>query len=155
MKTKEFIKKVQALGYEVEVDLESMFIIKIEGTAVCDVSKTEFGILDTDSYSEFKHIGYKKQRELFPILADYASTDPEDREEEKRYRLRYDVPPLLREVHAKPKYLYIRRCDGYKDTSLSQADDSAFKTIFTESEIAEMDITGFEKEPVECEFSNN
>ena len=58
MNTKEFIKKVQALGYEVEVDLESMFIIKIEGTAVCDVSKTEFGILDTDSYSGFKHIGY-------------------------------------------------------------------------------------------------
>lgn len=149
MKTKEFIKKVQALGYEVEVELESMFIIKIEGTAVCDVSKTEFGILDTDSYSEFKHIGYKKQRELFPILADYASTDPEDREEEKRYRLRYVTPPLLRRKLTAPEYLYFRRCDGYVDTSLSGEDDPAFQTIFTESEIAEMDITGFEREPVE------
>ena len=125
-----------------------MIIIKLEGTAVCDVSKTEFGILDTDSYSGFKHIGYKKQKELFPILADYASTDPEDREEEKRYRLLYDVPPLLRAVHAKPKYLYIRRCDGYKDTSFSQTDNSTFKAIFTESEIEDMDITGFEKEEV-------
>ena len=149
MKTKEFIKKVQALGYEVEVDLESMFIIKIEGTAVCDVSKTEFGILDTDSYSGFKHIGYKKQRELFPILADYASTDPEDREEEKRYRLLYVTPPLLRRELMAPEYLYIRRCDGYIDTSLSAEDDPAFQTIFTESEIAEMDITGFVKEEVE------
>ena len=149
MKTKEFIKKVQALGYEVEVDLESMFIIKIEGTAVCDVSKTEFGILDTDSYSGFKHIGYKKQRELFPILADYASTDSEDREEEKRYRLLYVTPPLLRRELMAPEYLYIRRCDGYIDTSLSAEDDPAFQTIFTESEIAEMDITGFKKEPVE------
>ena len=125
-----------------------MIIIKLEGTAVCDVSKTEFGILDTDSYSGFKHIGYKKQKELFPILADYASTDPEDREEEKRYRLLYDVPPLLRAVHAKPKYLYIRRCDGRKDTSFSQTDNSTFKAIFTESEIEDMDITGFEKEEV-------
>ena len=38
--------------------------------------------------------------------------------------------------------------DGYIDTSFSQANDSMFKAIFTESEIAEMDITGFQKEEV-------
>lgn len=143
MKTKEFIKKVQALGYEVEADLESMIIIKLEGTAVCDVSKTEFGILDTDSYSGFKHIGYKKQKELFPILSDYASTDPEDREEEKRYRLRLNAP-----IVENPLYLHY---GGYsKNFSIAcLGNGDTFKTIFTESELAEMDITGFEPEEVE------
>ena len=142
MKTKEFIKKVQALGYEVEVDLESMFIIKIEGTSVCDVSKTEFGILDTDSYSGFKHIGYKKQRELFPILADYASTDPEEREEEKRYYLR-NVSPLLR---GSGRGYLAKNKDTLEYYALSlKCSEEFYQAIFTESEIAEMDITGFEK----------
>jgi len=77
-----------------------------------------------------------------------SETTLAEREEEKRYYLRYDVPPLLRAVHAKPRYLYRRVYDGYIDTSFSQTNDSTFKTIFTESEIAEMDITGFEKEEV-------
>ena len=141
MKTKEFIKKVQALGYEVEVDLESMFIIKIEGTAVCDVSKTEFGILDTDSYSGFKHIGYKKQRELFPILADYASTDPEEREEEKRYYLR-----LITKLNFYGHQKYLRKLTADGEFYIAGPEESeASQSIFTESEIAEMDITGFQK----------
>ena len=71
-----------------------------------------------------------------------AETPLAEREEEKRYRLRYVTPPLLKSEYTKPKYFYIRRIDGYADTSVSQTNDSTFKTIFTESEIAEMDITG-------------
>ena len=148
MKTKEFVEKIEALGYEVKNDCDTL-LVKSDGEIICDVSNSEFGILDTDSYVGFKQITVEKRKEILLILADYALTDPAEREEEKRYYLLHDVPPLLRAVDAKPKYLYIRRCDGYKDTSFSKVDDSEFKTIFTESEIAEMDITGFEKEPVE------
>ena len=82
---------------------------------------------------------------LYRRLTELAKTPLAEREEEKKYYLLYDVPPLLRAVQAKPKYLYKRRYDGYIDTSFSQTDNSTFKAIFTESEIAEMDITGFEK----------
>ena len=85
---------------------------------------------------------------LYRRLTELAKTPLTEREEEKRYYLRYDVPPLLRAVHVKPRYLYRRIYDGYIDTSFSQTNDSMFKAIFTESEIAEMDITGFQKEEV-------
>ena len=85
---------------------------------------------------------------LYRRLTELANTPLAEREEEKKYYLLYDVPPLLRAVQAKPKYLYKRRYDGYIDTSFSQTDNSTFKAIFTESEIAEMDITGFQKEEV-------
>ena len=85
---------------------------------------------------------------LYRRLTELAKTPLAEREEEKKYYLLYDVPPLLRAVHAKPRYLYRRIYDGYIDTSFSQTNDSTFKTIFTESEIAEMDITGFQKEEV-------
>lgn len=82
---------------------------------------------------------------LYRRLSDFAKTPLAEREEEKKYYLLYDVPPLLRAVHAKPRYLYRRIYDGYIDTSFSQTNDSMFKTIFTESEIEQMDITGFVK----------
>lgn len=83
--------------------------------------------------------------DLYRRLSDFAKTPLEEREEEKRYRLLYVTPPLLRRELMAPEYLYIRRCDGHIATSLSAEDDPAFQTIFTESEIAEMDITGFVK----------
>lgn len=82
---------------------------------------------------------------LYRRLSDFAETPLTEREEEKKYYLLYDVPPLLRAVHAKPRYLYRRIYDGYIDTSFNQTNDSTFKTIFTESEIEQMDITGFVK----------
>ena len=85
---------------------------------------------------------------LYRRLTELANTPLTGRNEEKRYRLLYVTPPLLRRELMAPEYLYIRRCDGHIDTSLSAEDDPAFQTIFTESEIAKMDITGFEKEEV-------
>ena len=82
---------------------------------------------------------------LYRRLTELAKTPLAEREEEKKYYLLYDVPPLLRAVQVKPRYLYRRIYDGYIDTSFSQTNDSTFKTIFTESEIEQMDITGFQK----------
>ena len=46
---------------------------------------------------------------------------------------------------------YLRKSEylEYYTTGLSNTGDEKIKTIFTESEIAQMDITGFKKEPVE------
>ena len=68
-------------------------------------------------------------------------------EEEKRYRLRKIPIPLLREAsdqfYRKPLLPNYGPC-----TSNDITDSFQYQIIFTESEIAEMDITGFCKEEV-------
>ena len=143
MRTKEFVEKIEALGYDVKNDCDTL-LVKSDGEIICDVSNSEFGILDTDSYVGFKQITVEKRKEILLILADYALTDPADREEEKRYWLQRIEPPILGEQD--PRYLFYTRVGGYYDIGTTKSEwRNVTKTIFTESEIAEMDITGFEK----------
>ena len=143
MRTKEFVEKIEALGYDVKNDCDTL-LVKSDGEIICDVSNSEFGILDTDSYVGFKQITVEKRKEILLILADYALTDPADREEEKRYWLQRIEPPILGEQD--PRYLFYTRVGGYYDIGTTKSEwRNVIKTIFTESEIAEMDITGFEK----------
>ena len=150
MRTKEFIEKVEALGYEVE--------------------KTEFGSLNifdkyygydgTDYLFRLKeywkelHVGKNvcivsdERINLFNVIAEYLNTPPADREEEKKYYLRLVTPPILKKQVTE----YLRKSEylEYYTTGLSKnTGDEKIKTIFTESEIAEMDITGFVKDEVE------
>ena len=66
-------------------------------------------------------------------------------EEEKRYLLEYQEPPILKDSGRDKLYLYKRTQDNYYNVSYDKKSTNAYQTIFTESEIAEMDITGFEK----------
>ena len=115
---------------------------------VVDVLKAKRWVYDCE-FEPFESLHEVKQTELMEIVTEYVTTQVKDREEEKRYRLRYDVPPLLRKAHAKAAYLSIRRIDGRPDISNSPIEHQGFQKFFTESEIAEMDITGFQKEEVE------
>ena len=69
-------------------------------------------------------------------------------EEEKRYYLRLVTPPIIKKQV--PQYLrYTEYLECFTVGLARDTGDAKIKTIFTESELAEMDITGFEKEPVE------
>ena len=149
MKYSEFKAEVEKMGFEVEENPHTVVAFReSDGSIIGKVYKQTTACLDT-KWSSFVSLKDNEKNELLDLFARLAKTPLAEREEEKRYWLRYEVPPLLRAVHAKPRYLYRRIYDGYIDTSFSQTNDSTFKTIFTESEIAEMDITGFKKEPVE------
>ena len=81
---------------------------------------------------------------LYRRLSDFAKTPLEERVEEKRYWLQRIEPPILGEQD--PRYLFYTRVGGYYDIGTTKSEwRNVIKTIFTESEIAEMDITGFEK----------
>ena len=147
MKTKDFIEKVGALGYEVSYEWVTLYI-KRNGFTILDLGNAENWDIDTD-YPEFERMGWNDKKELMTIVSEYMLTDPIDRKEEKRYWLRYDVPPLLRKGHAKPSYLTICRIDGTTDTSDSPIEYEGFQKIFSEAEIAQMDITGFKEVEVE------
>ena len=85
---------------------------------------------------------------LFDLLYVISKTPLAEREEEKKYYLRLVTPPILKKQVTE----YLRKSEylEYYTTGLSKnTGDEKIKTIFTESEIAQMDITGFKKEPVE------
>ena len=148
MKYSEFRQRVIDIGFTVEDKAREVLVVDDGGDIVMSISTDDLFMLDCD-WSAFARLNRDVQEQLFDLAYQLAKTPLAEREEEKRYYLRYDVPPLLRAVHAKPRYLYRRIYDGYIDTSFSQTNDSTFKTIFTESEIAKMDITGFQEVEVE------
>ena len=141
MKYSEFNKKYADLELQYT---DSDIYIYCDGVIVGKVSK-EYRYRMSTHYDGFEQLPEGYAANLLMNMNMLSETPLAEREEEKRYYLRYDVPPLLRAVHAKPRYLYRRIYDGYIDTSFSQTNDSTFKTIFTESEIEQMDITGFVK----------
>ena len=144
MKYSEFKTEVEKLGFTHNRRCEEI-VVKVDGKTVMGVSTSRKYIVDNE-WEKYQELNETTQEQLFDLAYQLAKTPLVEREEEKRYYLRYDVPPLLRACSTtKPRYLYRRIYDGYIDTSFSQTNDSMFKAIFTESEIAEMDITGFEK----------
>ena len=150
MNKKEFITKVEALGFHVRDGHDYLEVIDTETQEIVDVLKRKRWVYDCE-FEAFESLHEVKQTELMEVVTEYVTTQVKDREEEKRYRLRLVVPPLLRTGHAKPSYFVIRRINGSPDTSYSPMEYEGFQKIFTESEIAQMDITGFVKVEVqEC-----
>ena len=81
---------------------------------------------------------------LYRRLTELAKTPLAERDEEKRYYLRFTTPTLLKNF-IPDGYLNIHRESNELSLSSDRKDTEYFKTIFTESEISHMDITGFEK----------
>ena len=139
MKYSEFNNKYADLELQYT---DSNIHIYCDGVIVGKISK-EYRYRMSTHYDGFEQFPEGYAANLLMNMNMLSETPLTEREEEKRYYLLYDVPPLLRAVHVKPRYLYRRIHDGYIDTSFSQTDNSTFKAIFTESEIEQMDITGF------------
>lgn len=81
---------------------------------------------------------------LYRRLSEFAATPPTEREDEKKYYLRKINVPLLGETgdlyFGKPL-----RNWGSPIVCQNKTQDYKFQTTFTEVELYEMDITGFEK----------
>ena len=146
MKTKTFIEKVEALGYRVDCSWGTIYI-KERIRTVISLGYVEEWDIDTD-YPGFDEMRWADKKSLMRIVLEFLLTDPADREEEKRYRLRLDVPAMSSKQAWSVYYL-----NKHKEAKMyrlgSDVASISWQTIFTESEIAEMDITGFKKEPVE------
>ena len=151
MKYSEFKAEVEKMGYWVDNDKSPLYVDKSEGgETIIAIGKHKRFSVDP-SWSGFHTITEEKQIAIYNLAHALTVTPLAEREEEKQYRLGLVVPPLLRTGHAKPSYLVIKCVDGSPDTSYSPMEYEGFQKIFTESEIAQMDITGFEKvEVTEC-----
>ena len=147
MKYSEFETEVEKMGFYIGYSPLYLFVVDRYTERLASISK-EFDMwLDTE-YQEFSKLPQEQRAALFDLLYVISKTPLTEREEEKKYYLRLVTPPILKKQVTE----YLRKSEylEYYTTGLSKnTGDEKIKTIFTESEIAQMDITGFKKEPVE------
>ena len=147
MKYSEFKTEVEKMGFYIGYSPLYLFVVDRYTERLASISK-EFDMwLDTE-YQEFPKLPQEQRAALFDLLYVISKTPLAEREEEKKYYLRLVTPPILKKQVTE----YLRKSEylEYYTTGLSKnTGDEKIKTIFTESEIAQMDITGFKKEPVE------
>ena len=147
MKYSEFKTEVEKLGFSVVDSGVPIYVEKEGGETLLSVGKERRFWLDP-GWGGFEALDEGQKLGLYALGYELAKTPPAEREEEKRYWLRLVTPPILKKQVTE----YLRKSEylEYYTTGLSKnTGDEKIKTIFTESEIAQMDITGFKKEPVE------
>ena len=141
MKYSEFKAEVEGLGFNVKHFSQSVYVENQEKEIIAKVDLHSRYMLSTHTNSFFRldeMVAFK----IYELCMMLAETPLAEREEEKRYRL-LSVSPMLRKNEC-GYLLYHREYDKYY-TGNTDHWGLVYQTIFTESEIAEMDITGFEK----------
>ena len=141
MKYSEFKAEVEKLGYVVDDSSTPIYVDTIEdGETLMSIGKHKRFWLDP-WWSGFIHLNEDQKLKLYDVAYQLAKTPLAEREEEKRYYLRL-VTKI--DVYEDRRYLNMD-IPNEKYTLSENKDDAYYKAIFTESEIAEMDTTGFEK----------
>lgn len=79
MKTKEFIKRVEELGYKVR-KVYSQIEIMNQGLTVATVSTKRMYVIKSFCFVD---VEWKNQEKLFDLIIEYAKTPIDEREEEK------------------------------------------------------------------------
>ena len=79
MKTREFVEKVNTLGFGVVILDSDIVVENSTGSNLLTILNDTRYVLDTD-WSYFEILDDETQAELFGIAVEYASTKPEERE---------------------------------------------------------------------------
>lgn len=148
MKTKEFINKVEALGFQTNVNGREIKVCdEMRGYGVTEpMFVLTSDLADIYVPGEF-YISSPERLSVLKLIVEYLDTPNSEREEEKRYWLQKIPVPLLDKKGEKKwlwKYMGTVPSNTFGADTI-KIDSELYKTIFTESEIAEMDITGFKK----------
>ena len=149
MKYSEFKAEVEKMGYTYNEASDGIYVQNSVGTIVV-VGRYNTHAIST-TWGAFGLLTEFEKGQFFNLCHKLAKTPLAEREEEKRYWLRKIPVPLL-DKEGEKKWLW--KYTGTAPSNMfgvdtTKIDSELYKTIFTESEIAEMDITGFKKEPVE------
>lgn len=134
MRTKEFIKRVEELGFKVIDGIASLMIIAENNECARVYENTMYSI--NTSTRVFDEIDKGVQKNLFNLIVEYASTPIKERKEEKKYLLKHkwlqgydNLSYLNLSLNTNKK----RKCYLY-----DSVDASLVKTQFTQSEIDEI-----------------
>lgn len=134
MKTKEFIKRVEELGFWVEELKNIINVCEDEaGFYLVTIDKNYQYILNNMGKG-YKNLDDYKKRDLLKVCYEYAITPVEEREEEKKFYLRHRWM-----VGASKSTNYLNLFVDTGDMVLSgEQQDSSAKTEFTKKEIEEI-----------------
>ena len=146
MRYSEFKREVEKLGYIVKNKSEAhIYVSDADGLTIARVGKLHAVEMATD-FMRFTTITRLEHKLLiYTHCKNLAETPLAEREEEKRYWLqKIPIPLLDKGTEKKWLWKYTGNMCVF-GTGTIKIDSEFHKTIFTESEIAEMDITGFEK----------
>ena len=137
MKYSEFNKKYADLELQYT---DSDIYIYCDGVIVGKISK-EYRYRMSTHYDGFEQFPEGYAANLLMNMNMLSETPLAEREEEKRYRLR-----IVANLGFKDDQRFLNLNIEREEYFICSARQSEWvKTIFTESEIAELDITGFEK----------
>ena len=145
MKYSEFERTVKSMGLFINDREGEIYVEDDSQFPVLTVSKLDEMVIDTE-YPSFIELPYGKKDTLLILVVTLAKTPLAEREE-KRYWLQKIPVPLLDKGTEKKwlwKYTGTKNFNSF-GTDMTRRNSGIYKTIFTESEIAEMDITGFKK----------
>ena len=141
MKYSEFKAEVEKLGYTF---FENKYEVRILDKGACKliiIDKTDTHVIDPNNVN-YITLSHKDKTELLDLSVKLAKTPLAEREEEKRYYL-LNASPLLR---GNGRGYLAKNKDTLEYYALSlKCSEEFYQTIFTESEIAQMDTTGFVK----------
>ena len=84
MKTNQFIKEVESVGFKIKKIKDYFVVIDANGFCVSETSEEYFGVFSTD-YVGFYDLDYNTKLQLLDLLNEYAKTPIEDREEDEKY----------------------------------------------------------------------
>lgn len=140
MKYSEFKTEVEKLDWCVTGNKYEVHVLNHGGGKLMVIDKTDTHMLDPNHIS-YVTLTHEDKSVLLDLSVKLAKTPLAEREEEKRYRLR-----IVANLGFKDDQRFLNLNIEREDYFICSARQSEWvKTIFTESEIAEMDITGFEK----------
>lgn len=146
MKTKEFIKRVEELGYRINKNGNEIVIMRY-GFVVARTYTNKIYVINCFG---FVNIGLGSESKLFDLIFEYAKTPIDERKEEKKIYLRHRY---FRFHNGSRKYLAIDLVKDKPDLC-SKITYRWVKNRFTEKEIEEIkekyntDLKDFEPEEV-------
>lgn len=141
MKYSEFRRVVEDMNYNLEEETALVVREKVTDRPIVYVgreSRFAFSL-----YTRFHELKESEQEDLFNLVTELSKTPIGEREEEKRYRLKFEnnlkeIYVLFDKIKADWEYYNNGKFIGDKNR----------KAIFTESELQDVDETGFTREEV-------
>ena len=142
MKTNEFKNLMGMYNLEVREGNQLLLVLK-DGVTAANVSTTYQNCFSTH-YQAMMAFCEPERQEIVDLIWEFAGTEVEARVDEKKARLRLDVPLVKL-----PYYLYQNVHTGVTGiTIIENSDHEAYQMEFTADELLGLNRTGFKVEVV-------
>ena len=138
MKYSEFKAEVEKMGFSVVDSGVPIYVEKEGGETLLSVGKERRFWLDP-GWGGFEALDEGQKLGLYALGYKLAKTPLVEREEEKKYHLKLELPIPLEDSSM---HWLNQKVGASKYHFGSQENIRDYKTIFTESEVAQMDLTG-------------